>query len=180
MINIVSFDNGEKYAVDVGFGGDGPTKPLPLTPNIEHVNLGAQEVRYLYAPIAQFQSDHPFWIYQYRNGKDREWHSYYCFVVTPFLDQDFEIMSYFASSYRNVNQFNNILLVKFLRTGSQISGKRMIYGTTVRENTGGKTITLIECQNERERVDAFKRYFGITLLEEEITAIKGRIPELPS
>jgi arylamine N-acetyltransferase len=162
----------------VAFGGDGPTKPLPLVVNEVHVNLGKQEVRYDYAPIAQFQSDHRFWIYQYRNGKDREWLSYYCFLEAPFLRQDFDIMNYYTSNAIN-NQTCNLLLVKFLREGDRIIGKRTLFGSIVKENMGGKSTTLVDCKTEAERIMALNRYFGVTLLDEERNGIKGRIPELP-
>jgi arylamine N-acetyltransferase len=176
----VTLETGEKYAVDVGFGGDGPTKPLPLVVHKVHTNLGAQEIRYDYASIAQFQSDCRFWIYQYRNGKDREWLPYYCFSETPYLREDFDIMNYYSSSPANKNQNANILLVKFMRTGSQITGKRTVFNNIVKENTGGKSKVLVNCKNEEERIEAFKEHFGIILLEEERNGIKGRVTELPS
>lgn len=50
--NIVHLESGEKFAVDVAFGGDGPTNPLPLiepAPIIQ--NLGPQKVRLIHDTI---------------------------------------------------------------------------------------------------------------------------------
>lgn len=59
-----------------------------------------------------------------------------------------------------------------------IVGKVMMVDGEVKRNDGGKTRSLLVCQNEQERVKAFKEFFNITLTEEEIQGVKGRIVEL--
>jgi arylamine N-acetyltransferase len=178
LVNIVTLETGDKYVVDAGFGGDGPTLPLPLIAHRVHTNLGAQEVRYEYASIPQFRTDHKFWIYQYRNGQDRPWNSYYCFNETPYLDEDFEILSYFVS-HAPSNQTENVLIVRFTREGEKIVGKRTMENRNVKENTGGKTRMVMQCKDEAERVRAIKEYFDITLLDKEISGIIGTSTQLP-
>lgn len=41
----MTFADGRRYACDVSFGGDGPTKPLPLVDGLEHHNMGTQTIR---------------------------------------------------------------------------------------------------------------------------------------
>jgi hypothetical protein len=48
----------------------------------------------------------------------------------------------------------------------------------VKENLGGKTKVVQECQTEAERVEALKTWFGIRLSEEEINSIRGWHTEL--
>ena len=48
IIHIVHLPDGQKFAPDVAFGGDGPTTPLPMVDNKPPPmiqNLGAQQVR---------------------------------------------------------------------------------------------------------------------------------------
>lgn len=85
--------------VDVGFGGDGATKPLPLIPGLIHTNLGTQENRLIFSSIPDFADPSmKVWIYQYRNGKEMEWNSLYHFMEVEFLHVDFEIMNFFTSN----------------------------------------------------------------------------------
>ena len=62
--------------------------------------------------------------------------------------------------------------------GSEIYGKRMLVNGVVKENLGGKTKVVQECQTEAERVEALKTWFGIRLSEEEINSIRGWHTEL--
>lgn len=61
---------------------------------------------------------------------------------------------------------------------SEIYGKRMLVNGVVKENLGGKTKAVQECQTEAERVEALKKWFDIKLSEEEINSIRGWHTEL--
>jgi arylamine N-acetyltransferase len=172
--------------LDVGFGGDGATKPLPLISGHIVQNLGPQEIRLIYSTITQ-QTDQSkkLWIYQYRNGADREWNSFYCFPEFEFLPQDFEIMNYFTSTSQGATNFQTrtVLIVRFLRgevggEEEQIVGKVMLVNGEIKRNMGGKTELVKVCETERERVKAVEEYFAITLTEEEKEAVRGRNVEL--
>jgi arylamine N-acetyltransferase len=173
--------------LDVGFGGDGATKPLPLIS--EHVtqNLGTQEIRLLHSAIPQqVDQSQKLWIYQYRNEKDKEWNSFYAFPEAEFLPADFEVMSFFTSQSMGETNFQTrtVLIVRFLlgRVGDGeeegIVGKVMLVNGEVKRNDGGKTRVVMTCKNEEERVKALKKHFEIELTEEEINGIKGRNVEL--
>ena len=54
----------------------------------------------------------------------------------------------------------------------------MLVNGVVKENVSGKTYVIQECSNEVERVEALKQRFGITLSEEEKSAILGHFTEL--
>jgi len=193
IILIVTFADGSRYATDVSFGGDGPTQPLPLIPDVATTNLGAQEVRYVFEPIPQVSrralgEQQRFWTYQYRNGPDRDWISFYCFTDTEFLEADFGIINYYTSQGRTFQRVT-VLAIKFLRSGGDadavedverraITGKLMMLQGTLKRNLGGKTEIVKECKTEEERVQALKEWFGIELTEEEVAGIKGEVTEL--
>jgi arylamine N-acetyltransferase len=171
--------------VDVGFGGDGATLPLPLEANSPVRNLGAQEIRLLHEPIPQ-QSDRsrPMWIYQYRNGPELDWNSFYCFGEDEFIQQDFEIMNFYTSTstWERNFQTKSVLTIRFMRGVEdgieRIVGKRMLVDGVVKENLGGKTRVVKICETEEERVEVLREFFGILLNEEEIGGVKGRNVEL--
>ncbi|ESZ90040.1 arylamine N-acetyltransferase 1 [Sclerotinia borealis F-4128] len=189
IVNIVALPNTTKYMVDVAFGGDGATKPLPLISGHAVQNLGTQEIRLVYETIPQqIDQSKPLWIYQYRNGPDREWNSYYAFSEHEFLHEDFEIMNYYVSTNMSARNFQtkNVLIVAFVKGrdeeseegGEKIVGKRMLVNGAIKENMGGRTRLVRTCEGESQRVEVLRELFGIRLTEEEINGIEGSIAEL--
>ncbi|KAK4505200.1 hypothetical protein PRZ48_003163 [Zasmidium cellare] len=59
-----------------------------------------------------------------------------------------------------------------------IYGKIMLVNHLVRRNLGGKTETVQTLETEKDRVDALKHWFEITLTEDEKTAIKDSAQRL--
>jgi arylamine N-acetyltransferase len=188
MVNIVTLPSGDKYVLDVGFGGDGATKPMPLVAgNVVH-NMGTQDIRFIRDHIPQQThrtEDTKLWIYQYRNAPDKDWSSFYAFAEFEFMQADFRVMNWFTGSSEESQQRWNALVIKFLRRRveggegeEEVYGKRMLVNGDVKENVGGKTRIVQQCKTEAERVGALKRWFGITLTEEERKAIVGHSTEL--
>ncbi|ORX97020.1 hypothetical protein BCR34DRAFT_548914 [Clohesyomyces aquaticus] len=187
IVNIVTLPGREKYVVDVGFGGDGATKPMPLIE--EHIisNIGEQEICFVRDHIPQQvnRAEHTkLWIYQYRNGKDTDWNPFYAFAEFEFLEPDFGIMNWYTGSSPLSHQTYNVLIVKFLRRKKEgeereeVYGKRMLVNGVIKENLGGRTNVVKECSTEEERLAALKEYFGISLTEEERLSILGHCSEL--
>jgi arylamine N-acetyltransferase len=179
VVNIVTLSDGSRYSTDVGFGGDGPIKPLPLVDGHITPNLGSQEVRLSHEVIPDFLTEpQKLWVYQYRNGTDRPWNSFYTFSETEWLPADFDVVNTWASTNPGSFQTTTMLIVRFLRRESQIHGKAMLVNGDVKQNLGGKTSLLMSCQTEEERVEALRSVFGITLTDEQREGIKGRATEL--
>jgi len=191
LVNIVTLPTGEKYVLDVGFGGDGATKPMPLVAGNIVQNIGTQEIRFIHDHIPQQteRSEHTkLWIYQYRNGQGKEWNSFYAFPEFEFLQADFRIMNWFTGSSPESHQTHNVLIIKFLRrkkdggngigSEEEVYGKRMLVNGTAKENLGGKTRVVKECTTEVERIEILENWFEIRLTEEEKSSIVGHISEL--
>ncbi|KAL3419241.1 Arylamine N-acetyltransferase [Phlyctema vagabunda] len=181
IVNIVTLPDGTKYMIDVGFGGDQATRPLALSVDKPQKNLGSQEIRLIRGTIStQTDPSQQLWIYQYRNQREHEWNSFYAFGEFEFLPADWHMLNYFVST--NIGPTNiqvaRLLVVRFLREGSEIVGKLMCVDKEVKRNMGGKTTIECEFANEQERVEGLKRIFGITLTDEEVEGIKGSIVEL--
>ena len=70
-MNIVTLKGGVQYMVDVGYGGDGPTIPLPLIADTVTPNIGTQELRLLYGNVPGLSDRRKdLWTYQFRNSVD--------------------------------------------------------------------------------------------------------------
>jgi arylamine N-acetyltransferase len=181
VVNIVTLADGSKYHMDVGFGGDGATKPLPLIDGHVTQNLGSQEVRLVHGNIPdQTDLSQKLWIYQYRNGPEKDWNSFYAFPELQFIAQDFHIMNWYTSKHPESFQTFTVLIVRYLRKEGEdrISGKVMLINGVVKQNLGGKTEVVMECKSEEQRIEALKKYFEITLTEEEKNGVLGTVTEL--
>ncbi|KAJ3209599.1 N-terminal acetyltransferase [Entophlyctis luteolus] len=180
-VNIVTFPSGERYMLDVAFGGGGPTKPVPMISGMAVENLGPQEVRLLHAPLPQqTTASQKLWHYQLRNAPDMEWLSYYSFSDIEFYQPDFETMSYFISKAGATFLSQQIVVVKFVKghDDSHIAGKITLAAGDVRRYVEGKTHLVQTCHTEEERVRALEEHFGIMLIGEEVTGIEGSVASL--
>lgn len=188
MVNIVTLADGSQWHCDVGFGGDGATKPLPMVSGHVVNNLGTQEVRLLHGTIPatqQLDQSKKLWIYQYRNAPEQEWNAFYAFPETEFTAADFEVMNFYTSqSFAPTNlQTRTVLCIRFLSepsgSGRVVVGKIMMVDGEVKRNDGrGRTTVLKVCKTEEERLATLRELFGITLTTEEREGVKGRNVEL--
>ncbi|KAK0727015.1 arylamine N-acetyltransferase-like protein 1 [Lasiosphaeria miniovina] len=205
LVNIVTLpgplaEPAQKYALDVGFGGDGPTLPMPLTAGLVHHNsIGTQEVRLVreFLPFqrrrrpgysgAGVETDGDaslmHWVYQYRNDADRPWVACYAFSEFEFGEADFHIVNYFTSKAPTSFQSYTPVAVLFLRGQGQegrskVVGKVMLIHGLVKRNVTGRTELAATCATEAERVAALAEYLGIRLTADEAASIRGRAPEL--
>ncbi|KAL7941253.1 arylamine N-acetyltransferase 2 [Trichoderma barbatum] len=188
--NIIHLSDGSKFSVDVAFGGDGPTLPLRMDEEAAvYINLGNQDVRLVHDVLPKQRLSEPkVWIYQYRNGPEKQWNSFYSFLELEFFQEDFEVQNWWASA-KTLHRWT-VLAVRFLREGEPIKyshqnwkgdcekeihivGKVMLVNNLVKLNMGGKTTVIIQFDSERERLSALWEYFGIRLTEEEIRSIRG-------
>lgn len=196
--DIIQLQDGTKYSADVAFGGDGPTAPLPMNNEATvHDNLGSQQVRLVHGHINRQQRSEPrLWMYQYRNGLDRDWASFYSFAELEFFQEDFAVQNWWACAH-TLHRWT-VLAVRFLREGEPlefadggdgdaaedaggdvgIAGKVMLVNDVVKVNLGGKTQVACRLGSETERVPALKTYFNMQLLEDKVNAIRGWDMEL--
>ncbi|KAK4179907.1 PaNAT1 arylamine N-acetyltransferase encoded by the PaNAT1 protein [Triangularia setosa] len=189
LVNIVTLPNtNTQYVLDAGFGGDGPTFPLPLTEHtIHHNSIGTQEIRYIrdWLPDQRFRDESrgalKHWVYEYRNSPDKPWNSYYAFVPEhEFTELDLENLNVYLSECKRNHQTYTILVIRFLRDEEtrKIRGKVMMVQGEVKQNLGGRTELVKVCKTEEERTATLKDLFGVELTDEEKGAIRGWASEL--
>ncbi|CAN8104163.1 unnamed protein product [Discula destructiva] len=204
VVNIVLLEDGSRWSCDVGFGGDGPTSPLELSadPGQEPAvvpNLGAQDVRMRRGvfPDTVDEDANRVWFYEYRNGKDSSWNTYYAFGESEASAWDLECSNFWVTSHPESFQRKQNLVVKFIQgqtpdtdsngehvceNGSPrdvtVIGKVMLADDIIKSNMGGKTEVVKQCRTEKERIEALWEYFGVKLTDKEQQGIKGFGTEL--
>ncbi|CAM1504679.1 Fc.00g022700.m01.CDS01 [Cosmosporella sp. VM-42] len=188
IVNIVTLPDNTQWVLDVSFGGDGPTQPIPLVENSVWRNMGTQEARLIRDFIpgqTELDPGRRLWIYQCRNGPGLPWVSFYAFnEKMEWLPEDFEVLNAYTGASPKSFQTFTVLVVKFLRRdcgkigGEEVYGKKMLVGATLKENLGGKTRVVKECGSEEERVQVLREEFGIELTEEEREGIRGHKTEI--
>lgn len=202
-MNLVILEDGSVWSCDVGFGGDGPTSPLVLSATPEQepevvTNLGSQEIRLRKGvfPETVREEMNLVWFYEYRNGKDSAWNTYYAFNESEASDWDLQCANFWVVSHPDSFQRKQILSVKFIRgdvvqdeivKGKQgdkihdevaVVGKIMLADDVIKRNMGGKTEMVKQCKTEKERIEALEEYFGIYFTKEEQHGIEGFQTEL--
>ena len=181
MVNIVTLADGHKYVLDVGFGGDGPTRPLPLIDGHISQGIWTQELRLIKSNIEpNTDPTQRLWIYQVRSTAKDEWHTVYAFTELEFLPQDYEVMSFFTSQSTKTWFTRAIVAVKMLmeEQGEEVIGKILLNGDIVKRTLRGQTEELGRCRNEGERVQALEKWLGVVLRVEERRGIKGLVSDL--
>ncbi|KAK4040296.1 hypothetical protein C8A01DRAFT_46365 [Parachaetomium inaequale] len=190
LVNIVSVPGERvKYAVDVGFGGDGMTVPMPLVEGqVHHNSIGTQEVRFVrgFIPGQRFRGEgaERMWVYQVRNGREREWVDFFAFHDRfEFTEADFGGISWYMSQAKESHQTWTPLAIRFVRGvgedgRAKVVGKVMMAKGVVKENLTGRTRLVKVCTTEAERVEVLREMFGICLTPEEVESIRGRPGEL--
>lgn len=183
MVNIVTLANGQKYMLDVGFGAEGATRPLPLTNALDTGDtlpgIGSQELRLIHSNIApNTDPGQKIWVFQRRYSASDEWRTTYCFTETEFLPRDYEMMNFWTSQSKTVWFTYTIMSVKMIMEGEEVVGQFILLGADVKRRVKGETEHLMSCKSEGERVDALEKWFGLKLTEDERRGIKGMVTEL--
>ncbi|KAJ5537586.1 hypothetical protein N7494_007065 [Penicillium frequentans] len=180
IVNILELPCRTQYHIDAAFGGDGPTRPIPLISGSTIKNLGTQELRLLHGNISkQSRPAQKLWIFQYRNGVDKEWNSFYTFGEFEFFQEDFAVINRYTS-WDTVKK-NNHWIVKFIRHGEVaglpmlegeglhdgveevgVVGKIMYVNGLVKLNMGGKTRIIDSFETAEEKVEGLRKWFGFS------------------
>lgn len=179
MVNILTLADGSKYMLDVGFGGDGPTRPLPLVESTVSPGIGSQELRLVRENIpANTDSSQRLWIYQLRYSPSHSWKPVYCFSEVEFLPQDYAMMNFYTSQCKFSWFTYKILVIKMIREGEEIIGTVFLNGDVLKRRIRGETEDLGPCQNEGQRIKMLESWFGIMLTAEERRGIRGMVTDL--
>ncbi|KAJ6090371.1 hypothetical protein N7486_009186 [Penicillium sp. IBT 16267x] len=180
MILIVVI-NGEKYMVDVGLGNNCATAPLPLREGATATHIGTSEMRLIRDSLVEFiDKEQKVWIYQTRYNSTSVWVSYICFSDVEFLPQDFAMIN-FSVSQNRTSWFGQVFVCMRMimdQNEDQIIGQYVMSGKEVKKRVHGKTEILQILHNEKDRIKALAKYFGMSLRQSEIQGIQGLTSEI--
>ncbi|KAI5920113.1 hypothetical protein F4810DRAFT_713813 [Camillea tinctor] len=196
-VNIVTTAAGHRYMVDVAYGANGPTAPVPLVEGREQAQIEPARLRLVHEPIPQ-QVDQgcKVWIYQVRVGPEAGWTPMYCFLDVEFLPEDIQGMNLSPSKSETSFFPRKVLVTRFTTDaeridqvgdgpqrdagtmGGQIDGAIILWENTLRWRRGGETKLSITLESENQRLDVLRRYFGISFDEPDREAIKGTVSEI--
>ncbi|KAJ5771154.1 cysteine proteinase [Penicillium nucicola] len=180
MVNIVIIE-GQKYLVDVGFGSNGPHKPIPLIQNYEFQNTGNLHGRLIYGSVTQQGRtvQHPLWQYEIRAG-DSSWVPAYCFTEMEFFPEDFTVMNYFMSTNRASWFTFHVVCTRILldNGGEKVVGDLTLFDNRIERTLGASSEVLETFVSEEERVAALKKYFNISLSRADQESIRNTNSEI--
>lgn len=157
MLLMVQLAEGPVLA-DVGFGGPGPVRPLPFTPDAD-----------LETPLGVYRISHAADGYRLSLRTAEGWTTLYDFTCEPQSPADFEVFSWYASTYP-ASGFTRTLIA------SRLDGDRRVnlhnFELTLRGADGAERIELAGPGALR---DALAERFGIALDEEDFETMVRRL-----
>ncbi|RAH65000.1 arylamine N-acetyltransferase family protein [Aspergillus aculeatinus CBS 121060] len=176
MVLVVTIAS-HKYMVDVGFGRNSPTSPLPLQENILAPLLAPSEMSLIKTSLTEFVDEtQKLWVYRTRSKPQKGWIPQYCFSEVEFLPEDFAMMNYFTSQSRTLWFTHQLACTRVLMDedkGIKPVGIYILSGTEVKRVSGGETTVVATIAEETDRVEALARYFGMHFRPHEIEGIRG-------
>lgn len=176
------------FLVDTGFGATCPNKPMELNRDRPTAMLNvvpSQESRIHWTTIPDTVNKRQnMWVYEIRYKHDGPWTPAYCFGETEFLPNDYKMMSFFTSNNkRSWFTFSVVCVKMLLGKASQTEGKEddedvivgdvTLFNHEVKRRLYGKAEVVETLETEEQRVQALKKWFGITLTDAERDGIKG-------
>lgn len=180
MVNIVKI-GGDKYHVDVGFGGNGPVEPMKLDKSgtVVQGHITPASTRLLWDNIpGNTDPDQRLWIYQQRIDGNSEFQTMYCFTELEFLFSDYNIMNYFVSTSHKTFFTRTVVVEKKIMEDGELVGQLIMGNEDLKWRIRGKKEREIQFQSENDRVKALEEYFGIVLGPVERESVRGLASEL--
>lgn len=180
MANIATIGN-RRLLIDVGYGPDGPCRPLQLVSGELklHEGLPGQQLRLVYKSLTQHSDPgQRVWVYSQRRN-DGDWEEVYHFPDVEFFGPDFDILNYYTVTK---SYWTKVVLVhRFVfDDASRISGAHFLFRDELKSGAGTtKGMDLVEkFETESERIRALEDYFSVRLTASEKSAIRGSVDEI--
>jgi N-hydroxyarylamine O-acetyltransferase len=167
-ISIIRFEDGTKYAFDIGFG-DTSYYPLQLKDGatVEYFGHQRRLTKVFHneeKPEVLGNSPTEMWRVEQYLGEDK-WIPCYAFTEAQYYDKDCDIGNFYASCSPS-----SFFTKAFMCVQGTLDGKYYILAGKefkIRDGTG--VVKAITFEKEQERLDTLEKYFGIALTEEELS-----------
>jgi arylamine N-acetyltransferase len=189
MAIILTLD-GIEYLVDVGYGSNCLTAPLPIFNGevieepIKGVIPEEHRVRQQEIPGAG-KKGHKIWALQVRRSPQTDWETQYIFEKDfEFFGQDYEMyipgisfnvrMNVSTSKDPNSIFLNLIVCANVMYNDLEAVSRMILVNLELKKREKGETKVLEMFDTEKQRIAALEREFNITLTSEEREGIKER------
>ena len=182
MVNVVSLPGGgEEWLVDVGFGGHGPVRPLPVDRE-EVVGGAGQKVWRVrkYGLEGREDAEDAEQREEMRvlettlEGREESWKPLYAFGRNlAFKTRDYEILNWAVATHPGSWFTEKMVCIKFVREEEELIGAMILDGNTFTRRVGAHKEVLKECHTETERVEGLIKWFGMKFSDEEVEGIRG-------
>lgn len=175
MVAIVAI-GGKRYLIDVGFGGNSLTFPVPLENG--YIGLNARPNNRIQLALVQVppqmqskskKKQQPLWVYSVQTTVDGPWVPGYCFSETEFFPKDFEVMNFWTSKNPKSWFTRHIMCVKFImdKENEEIIGKIVLLDREIKEIRNGTLRRVEKFTSEDDRIEAMEKYLRIRLSSKE-------------
>ena len=190
VVNLVTI-GGLQHLIDGGFGPQGPTSALAVTPGMVSSQISPAQVRLVHENIPNnLDPSQKVWIYQHRYTEDSKWEPMYCFTDLEFTPADVESMNFAPSRNRHTFFTHKVVANRFTTEkevnddnlpgsasesalDTEIDGALTINHDVLKWRRHGKKVVEWRFKTDDERVAALQKYFGIVLAEEDREAIQN-------
>jgi arylamine N-acetyltransferase len=181
---IIATIAGAKYLIDVGFGSNGPTAPVPLVYNYKRTKILPDNSEMLtreHIPDNTHKGNAQLlWVYKYRFSASSPWLPAYCFSEIEFLPADFATMNFFVSRSPTSWFTYSVVCLKFLMDeAEEIVGDVTLFGSDLRKREMGRpSVEVAKIESEEDRVSALETVLGVRLSQAEKEGIGGMVTAL--
>lgn len=167
--------------MDVGFGNNCATSPLPLQENVVATGIAPSEMRLVKECLREYtDKSQTAWVYQTRYNPSSDWMPNISFREVEFLPQDFGVMN-FSTSRSPSSWFTQVFTCMRMildENEREIQGQYVMSGREVKRRIRGETEVLERLESEEDRVRALTRWFNMHLREDEIQGIRGMVSQI--
>ncbi|KAA8648744.1 hypothetical protein EYZ11_008049 [Aspergillus tanneri] len=179
MILIVTIA-GQKYMVDVGFGSNCPTSPLPLIEGATAVCIAPSEMRLIRDTLYEFvDKTQKVWVYQIRYNPDSDWIPHYSFSEVEFLPQDYVMMNFFTSKQPRSWFTQTVVCSRVIldEMSCEPRGVYVLAGKEVKRRLRGKAEVVETLESDDDRVRALGKWFDMHFHDYEVDGIQGLVSQ---
>jgi len=175
----------KNYLVDVGFGSNGPVRPLELLDElVDGVIPEQHQLDVIQAPHAP---DQKVWILRHRRDPSGEWTPLFTFdAETPFSMADYEIMSFHSHCHPTSPFVKSVLCGSVGFDGKIATTRKLLQNNVIKNRLNGENQVVKRLDSEEERLEAIEKIWKIIFTEKEKegvyrwgVAITGPTPEKP-
>ncbi|KAK8195302.1 uncharacterized protein BKA78DRAFT_330587 [Phyllosticta capitalensis] len=172
------------HIVDVGFGPNGPTRPLRVDKNTSETTcaqIAPAHMRLVWKNIeGNTDPNQRLWVYQYRRNQDSAWQDLYCFSEMEWLPQDFQLVNYYTSTNPKSWFTQTVICSKMVIDSPE---NPELIGSMILQNSltmciHGRVESQQTFKCEEDRLRALDNVFGIGLTRSEQDGIKGLVTEI--